>query len=176
MEDRMPAGRQIGEHSLQVLEWEKMSPHLPRLWVPSWEQVHIRVPAQAPEEMPILTAAEARALAGRRLPTHRVRVRGHVVERRSGRELTIEDESGRIDARGLTSAGLARGVGLDLVGFLDVGRGFPANEFKLTTDDLKWGGGAGLIIQLFRAAIIGGTVGIGPENRLLALFHTSWTY
>jgi outer membrane protein assembly factor BamA len=63
-----------------------------------------------------------------------------------------------------------------LVGFLDVGRVFPTSEFKLTSEDLKWGGGAGLIVQLFRAAIIGTTVGIGPENRLLALFHTSWTY
>jgi hypothetical protein len=63
-----------------------------------------------------------------------------------------------------------------LVGFLDVGRVFPTSEFTLTSEDLKWGGGAGLIVQLFRAAIIGGTVGIGPENRLLALFHTSWTY
>ena len=63
-----------------------------------------------------------------------------------------------------------------LLGFLDVGRVFPASEFKLTTEDLKWGGGAGLMVQLFRAAILGGTVGIGPENRLLALFYTSWTY
>jgi outer membrane protein assembly factor BamA len=63
-----------------------------------------------------------------------------------------------------------------LVGFVDVGRVFPASEFRLTSEDLKWGGGAGLIVQLFRAAIIGGTVGIGPENRVLALFHTSWTY
>lgn len=63
-----------------------------------------------------------------------------------------------------------------LIGFLDVGRVFPASEFELTSEDLKWGGGTGLIVQLFRAAILGGTVGIGPENRLLALFYTSWTY
>ena len=63
-----------------------------------------------------------------------------------------------------------------LIGFLDVGRVFPTSEFKLTSEDLKWGGGTGLIVQLFRAAILGGTVGIGPENRLLALFYTSWTY
>jgi outer membrane protein assembly factor BamA len=63
-----------------------------------------------------------------------------------------------------------------LLGFLDVGRVFPASEIKLTTEDLKVGGGAGLMLQLFRAAILGGTVAIGPENRLLALFYTSWTY
>ncbi len=65
---------------------------------------------------------------------------------------------------------------ITLVGFLDVGRVFPANELKLTTDDLKVGGGVGLVLHLFRAAILGGTVGLGPDNRLLALFYTSWTY
>jgi outer membrane protein assembly factor BamA len=63
-----------------------------------------------------------------------------------------------------------------VVGFLDVGRVFEVGEFDLTTDDLKVGGGVGLNLHLFRAAILGGTVALGPDRRVLALFHTSWTY
>jgi hypothetical protein len=52
-----------------------------------------------------------------------------------------------------------------LVAFVDVGRVFPAGELELTTDDLKVGGGLGLYIQLLSEnALLGGTVGYGPDG------------
>jgi outer membrane protein assembly factor BamA len=65
---------------------------------------------------------------------------------------------------------------LTLLGFLDAGRVFPTDDFRLTTEDLKVGGGLGLMAQFFRAAIVGFTVGAGPDKSLLALFYTAWTY
>jgi hypothetical protein len=52
-----------------------------------------------------------------------------------------------------------------LVGFVDVGRVFPTGGLELTTTDLKVGGGLGLYIQfLSENAILGGTVGYGPDG------------
>jgi hypothetical protein len=52
-----------------------------------------------------------------------------------------------------------------LVGFVDVGRVFPAGALELTTDDLKVGGGLGLYLQLLSEnAILGGTIGYGPDG------------
>ena len=65
---------------------------------------------------------------------------------------------------------------LTLLGFLDAGRVFPTGDFRLTTEDLKVGGGLGLMAQFFRAAIVGVTVGAGPDKSILALFYTAWTY
>ncbi|NIM49850.1 MAG: BamA/TamA family outer membrane protein [Gemmatimonadales bacterium] len=62
-----------------------------------------------------------------------------------------------------------------LVGFLDAGRVFPVDEFRLTTDDLHVGGGLGLFVQLFRAGILGTTTAVGPDG-FTAHFHTQWTY
>jgi len=61
------------------------------------------------------------------------------------------------------------------VGFLDAGRVFPAGDFKLTTNGLKVGGGAGLFVKLFRSAVVGSTTGIGPDGVIL-LFHTWWPF
>jgi hypothetical protein len=52
-----------------------------------------------------------------------------------------------------------------VVAFVDVGRVFPAGGLELTADDLKVGGGLGLYIQFISEnAILGGTIGYGPEG------------
>jgi hypothetical protein len=52
-----------------------------------------------------------------------------------------------------------------LVAFVDVGRVFPQGGLELTAEDLKVGGGLGLYIQfLSENAILGGTVGYGPDG------------
>ncbi len=62
-----------------------------------------------------------------------------------------------------------------LIAFLDAGRVFEPEPFRLTTAGMKVGGGGGLIIQLGRAGILGGTLGVGPDGMVLQ-FHTRWTY
>ena len=62
-----------------------------------------------------------------------------------------------------------------LIGFLDAGRVFQTETFKVTTDDMKVGGGAGLIMQFGRAGVFGGTVGTGPDG-VAVQFLTRWTY
>lgn len=65
-----------------------------------------------------------------------------------------------------------------LVAFLDAGRVFQREEnedFRLTTDDLAVGGGLGLIVQLFRAAIVGGSAAVGPDGVTLNVY-TRWAY
>ncbi len=64
---------------------------------------------------------------------------------------------------------------LTLVGFLDVGRVFPSGQFEFTTDDLHWGGGFGIVAQIFRAGILGGTIGWGLDGAS-AHFHMQWPY
>jgi outer membrane protein assembly factor BamA len=64
---------------------------------------------------------------------------------------------------------------ISLVGFLDAGRVFETEDFRLTTEDLKVGGGTGLIIQIGRAGIVGFTVGVGPDG-IESDFHTRWTF
>lgn len=65
---------------------------------------------------------------------------------------------------------------VSLVGFLDAGRVFHGAEaFRLTTDDLQVGGGGGLFIHMFRAAVLGTTLGVGPDGATVK-FHTEWTY
>jgi hypothetical protein len=62
-----------------------------------------------------------------------------------------------------------------LIGFLDAGRVFLNEQFTLTTDDLKVGGGGGLVLQFGRAGIMGMTMGTGPAGVVLQA-HTRWTY
>ena len=62
-----------------------------------------------------------------------------------------------------------------VVAFLDAGRVFEPQPFKLTTDGLHVGGGAGLFLQFGRAGILGATVGAGPDGLVLQV-HTRWTY
>lgn len=62
-----------------------------------------------------------------------------------------------------------------VVAFLDAGRVFEPEPFKLTTEALLVGGGAGLFLQFARAGILGTTVGVGPDGLVLQA-HTRWTY
>ena len=69
-------------------------------------------------------------------------------------------------------------VRLKLVGFLDAARVFEGpddGDFKLTTDDLRVGGGGGLLLHLFRNAILGLTGGAGPDGFVMHAY-TSWPY
>jgi hypothetical protein len=62
------------------------------------------------------------------------------------------------------------------VGFVDVGRVFGPGEFTLTTDDLKVGGGAGLLIHFgSETAVLGFTAAVGPDG-LNLLVHHEWTF
>jgi PAS domain S-box-containing protein len=108
-----------------VLERGRHGLHPPRLWVPSWSELGVREPPPPRDELPILPLADARRMAASDPPRRRVRVRGRLVERHSELDFTIEDDSGRIEVRGLTRAGLARGVGVEVLGFLELGRGGP---------------------------------------------------
>jgi Omp85 superfamily domain len=63
-----------------------------------------------------------------------------------------------------------------LVGFVDVGRVFPPGELRLTTDDLKVGGGAGVMVHFAsETAVLGFTTAIGPDG-LNFLFHYRWPF
>ncbi len=62
-----------------------------------------------------------------------------------------------------------------VVGFFDTGRVFEQGRLKLTTEDLKVGGGGGLMLRIGRAGVLGGTWGVGPDG-LVSQFHVKWTY
>ena len=64
---------------------------------------------------------------------------------------------------------------ISLVGFLDAGRVFETEDFRITTADLHVGGGGGLVFHVGRAGIVGFTVGLGPDGAE-ADFHTRWTF
>jgi hypothetical protein len=52
---------------------------------------------------------------------------------------------------------------------------FETEDFRITTEDLKVGGGTGLILQIRRDLVFGFTTGIGPDG-LAAAFHTRWPF
>ena len=64
---------------------------------------------------------------------------------------------------------------LTFVGFVDAGRVFQKRQLELTTDDLKVGGGLGLMLRIGRAGVLGGTWAVGPDG-LVSQFHGGWTY
>jgi outer membrane protein assembly factor BamA len=66
-------------------------------------------------------------------------------------------------------------VRVTVVGFVDAGRVFEPEPFRLTTHGMSVGGGGGLVVQLGRAGILGGTVGAGPDGLVLQA-HTRWTF
>lgn len=68
-----------------------------------------------------------------------------------------------------------RAARASVMAFLDAGRVFEGESLRLTTEDLKVGGGAGLFVQLGRAGIIGATVGSGPDGFAFN-FSTRWAY
>jgi hypothetical protein len=62
------------------------------------------------------------------------------------------------------------------VGFLDAGRVFAPGAFTLTTDDLKVGGGAGILIQFgSETAVLGFSTAYGPDGMNL-LAHYRWPF
>lgn len=62
-----------------------------------------------------------------------------------------------------------------VVAFVDAGRVFEPEPFKLTTEGLQVGGGLGLFLQFGRAGVLGTTGGVGPDGLVLQA-HTRWTY
>ncbi len=64
---------------------------------------------------------------------------------------------------------------ISLLGFLDAGRVFETEDFRITANDLKVGAGGGLIFQVGRAGIAGITVGFGPDG-VETDFHSRWTF
>jgi len=63
-----------------------------------------------------------------------------------------------------------------LVGFVDAGRVFPPGELRLTTDGLKVGGGAGVMVNFAsETAVLGFTTAVGPDG-FNFLFHYRWPF
>lgn len=87
-----------------------------------------------------------------------------------GRNKLVANFDVRYDAYAVPT--LAR---VTVVGFLDAGRVFEPDPFKLTTRGMQVGAGGGLFLQFGRAGILGGTVGVGPDG-VTFLAHTRWTY
>jgi outer membrane protein assembly factor BamA len=87
-----------------------------------------------------------------------------------GRNKLVANLDLRYDAYAIPT--LAR---VTLLAFLDAGRVFEPDPFKLTTKGMQLGGGGGLFLQFGRAGILGTTLGVGPDG-LTLLAHTRWTY
>lgn len=64
---------------------------------------------------------------------------------------------------------------LSLVGFFDAGRVFETEDFEITTRDMTVGAGGGLFLKMFRAGILGMTLGGGPDGPIFQA-HTAWTF
>jgi hypothetical protein len=64
---------------------------------------------------------------------------------------------------------------LGVIGFVDAGRVFEGEEFRLTFDDLKWGGGGGIAIRILRSTIFTFTVGRGPDGTNIDL-NSGWFF
>ena len=92
----------------------------------------------------------------------------------SNRFLGRDHLFGNLEARYTLSA-IPTLYRISLLGFLDAGRVFQTDDFRITTDDLKVGAGSGLIFQVGRAGIAGITVGFGPDG-VQTNFHSRWTF
>ncbi|HEU5170576.1 MAG TPA: BamA/TamA family outer membrane protein [Gemmatimonadales bacterium] len=64
---------------------------------------------------------------------------------------------------------------IGLLGFIDAGRVFEGEEFRLTFDDLKVGGGGGLALRILRSTIFTLTIGRGPEGTNIDL-NSGWFF
>ncbi|MGH7629287.1 MAG: BamA/TamA family outer membrane protein [Gemmatimonadales bacterium] len=64
---------------------------------------------------------------------------------------------------------------IGVVGFLDAGRVFEEDRFRLTFDDLKVGGGGGIAIRVLRSTIFTFTVGRGPDGTNIDL-NAGWFF
>lgn len=81
---------------------------------------------------------------------------------------------GNLEARVLLF-GLPQVYRLTAVAFVDGGRVFEPDAFRVTFNGWHVGGGGGLFLQIGRSAIIGGTAGVGPDGVALN-FHTLWPF
>jgi hypothetical protein len=93
---------------------------------------------------------------------------------RANRFLGRDQLFGNLEARYTLSA-IPTLYRISLLGFFDAGRVFQAEDFRITTDDLKVGAGGGLIFQVGRAGMAGITVGLGPDG-VQTDFHSRWTF
>jgi outer membrane protein assembly factor BamA len=59
--------------------------------------------------------------------------------------------------------------------FLDAGRVFQPGNLRLTTEDLRVGGGAGLFVRWGRSAVLGWTFGVGPDGVVFQV-NSRWAY
>ena len=64
---------------------------------------------------------------------------------------------------------------IGVVGFVDAGRVFEGDKFRLTFDDLKVGGGGGIAIRILRSTIFTFTVGRGPDGTNIDL-NSGWFF
>jgi hypothetical protein len=64
---------------------------------------------------------------------------------------------------------------IGVVGFVDAGRVFEEDRFRLTFDDLKVGGGGGIAIRVLRSTIFTFTVGRGPDGTNIDL-NAGWFF
>jgi hypothetical protein len=96
--------------------------------------------------------------------------RGLLDRRLLGPDKLLTNLDLRIDLFGIQNA--AR---FTWFGFVDTGRVFGQGDLELTTDDMKVGAGMGLVVQIGRAGILGGSWGTGPDG-LVSQFHSQWTF
>jgi len=69
-----------------------------------------------------------------------------------------------------------RGIaGIVLVGFVDAGRVFEDTKFRLTTDEVKVGGGAGVALRVLRTTAFTLTVATGPDKTRIG-FGFGWMF
>jgi outer membrane protein assembly factor BamA len=66
-------------------------------------------------------------------------------------------------------------VGVVLVGFVDAGRVFEETKFRLTTDEVKVGGGAGIALRFLRTTAFTLSVAHGPDKTRLT-FGFGWMF
>jgi outer membrane protein assembly factor BamA len=85
--------------------------------------------------------------------------RGLAFQRLSGRGVLFASGELRHDLLNLGDLGA-----FTLLGFLDAGRVFETEDFKLTTKDMKVGGGGGLAVRLMRFTIWTFNFGTGPDG------------
>jgi outer membrane protein assembly factor BamA len=62
-----------------------------------------------------------------------------------------------------------------LVGFVDAGRVFEETKFRLTTDDVKVGGGAGIALRFLRTTAFSLSLAQGPDKTRIT-FGFGWMF
>jgi outer membrane protein assembly factor BamA len=96
--------------------------------------------------------------------------RGLPFQRLTGRGVLFANAELRHDLLNLGDLGA-----FTLFGFFDAGRVFETEDFKLTTKDMKLGGGGGLAIRLLRFTIWTFNFGTGPDGFQFSA-GTGWTF